>query len=101
MKSHLSKLAIIAFLSLGFGLSASAQIYVNVRPGFTRVEHRPPAPSRGHVWVDEDWAYRDGHYVSTGGHWVAPPRPGMVWVAGRWGHTRRGYQWTAGRWKRR
>ncbi|HZE83197.1 MAG TPA: hypothetical protein VE035_02765 [Puia sp.] len=101
MKSHLSKLAVMAFLSLAVGLSASAQVYVNVRPGFTRIEHRPPPPSRGHVWIDEDWTYRDGRYVSAGGHWAAPPRPGMVWVPGRWVHARRGWQWMPGRWRRR
>jgi len=80
--------------------SASAQVYVRVRPQYHRAV-RPAAPSRAHVWIDEDWEYRGGHYVAVGGHWAAPPHPGWVWVPGRWVHERRGYQWVPGRWRRR
>lgn len=102
MKSKVVKLALLALVLVGASsLSASAQVYVTVRPEFHRVVTRPVAPSRTHVWIDEDWVYRDGHYVAVGGHWEAPPHPGWVWVPGRWVHERRGYQWIPGRWRRR
>ena len=91
--------ALVLGASLSFSSSASAQVYVNVRPTFAPVV-RPAPPSPRHVWVDEDWEYRGGRYVSVGGHWVAPPRPGMAWVPGRWVHYRRGWQWRPGHWRR-
>jgi len=100
MKKHFSKLVILAVLVVASSVSASAQVYVNVRPTYTHVV-RPAPPSRAHIWVEEDWAYRGGRYEPVGGHWVMPPRPGSVWVPGRWVHARRGYQWMPGRWRRR
>ena|SRR5882762_4578742 len=102
-KSNLFKLAIIAMLTIVGAFASSsafAQVYVTVRPTYAPVI-RPVAPSRTHVWVDEDWEYRGGRYVAVGGHWVAPPHPGWVWIPGRWVHTRRGWQWMPGRWRRR
>ena len=101
MKKYVVKLAFLVIVLVAAGaMSASAQVYVTVRPEFHRVV-RPVAPSRTHVWIDEDWEYRSGHYVAVGGHWAAPPHPGWVWVPGRWAHARRGYQWIPGRWRRR
>jgi len=97
----MKKCAFLVIVLVAAGaMSASAQVYVTVRPEFHRVV-RPAAPSRTHVWIDEDWAYRNGHYEAVGGHWSAPPHPGWVWVPGRWSHARRGYQWIPGRWRRR
>jgi len=104
MKKHLNKMMIMAILVVAAALSstsASAQVYVNVRPVFARPHSKPPAPSRGAVWIDEDWANRGGRYVSVGGHWASPPHPGYIYVPGRWAHEKRGDYWVAGRWKRR
>ena len=103
MKPNFLKLAVIAFMVVAASFtssSVSAQVYVTVRPTFAPVA-RTVAPSRDHVWVDEDWEYRDGRYVAVGGHWVMPPHRGWIWVPGRWVHTRRGWQWMPGRWRRR
>ncbi|WP_431214727.1 hypothetical protein ACQ86N_08175 [Puia sp. P3] len=100
-KKYVVKLMFLVMVLAGAGsLSASAQVYVTVRPEWHRVERRPVGP-RGSVWVEEDWEYRGGRYVAVGGHWVAPPHPGWVWIPGRWVHERRGYQWIPGRWRRR
>ena len=104
MKSNFFKLAVIAVMVIAASFtssSASAQVYVTVRPTFAGPAARPVAPSRDHVWVDEDWEYRDGRYVAVGGHWIMPPHRGWIWVPGRWAHTRRGWQWMPGRWRRR
>jgi hypothetical protein len=100
MKKYVLNVAVITVLALaGSSSSASAQIYVNVHPAWHSVR-RPPPPSPRHVWIEEDWTMRGGKYVSTGGHWATPPRPGYVWFPGRWEHSRRGDRWVAGRWGR-
>jgi hypothetical protein len=103
MNRNLFKLAVVAILAIGASFAtstASAQVYVTVRPTYAPVV-RPVAPSPRHVWVEEDWAYRGGRYVAVGGHWVAPPRPGAVWIPGRWVQERRGWRWIPGHWRRR
>ena len=99
-KSKVIKLAFLALLMIGAGsMSASAQVYVTVRPVWHPVA-RPVAPSPRHVWIDEEWEARNGTYVAIGGHWAQPPHPGMAWVPGHWSHGRRGDWWIAGHWRR-
>jgi hypothetical protein len=78
----------------------SAQTYVKVRPNWVVVE-RPAAPSAAHIWIGEDWEYRSGHYVATGGHWLLPPHHNWLWVSGRWLHSHKGWQWMPGYWRKR
>lgn len=101
MKKYVLNLVILSCLVFAAGTySASAQVYVSVHPVWAPVR-RPPPPSPRHIWIDEDWAYRGGRYVAIGGHWAVPPRPGFIWVPGRWDHGRRGDRWMPGRWARR
>src|ERR1700736_5026410 len=100
MTKSIIRLAFLVMLLAGVGFfSASAQVYVTVRPAWHRVV-RPAGPPGG-VWINEDWEYRGGRYVEVGGRWAMPPHPGWVWVPGRWVHERKGYQWIPGRWRRR
>jgi len=102
MKKLVSKMAIMAILVIAGAFSsssASAQIYVKVRPVFAPPP-RPPAPSRVHVWIGEEWENRGGTYVAVGGHWAAPPHPGWAYAPGHWAHERRGEYWVPGRWRR-
>jgi len=86
----------IIFFSASF--SASAQIYVKVRPVIPIVV-RTERPSPVHVWIDEEWVEEGGNYRYSGGHWEAPPRPGERWYPGHWNHHRQyGHQWIHGRW---
>lgn len=101
MQKHLSRVAILAFIALIVSFTASAQIYVRIRP-VAPVVVRTAAPSPAHVWVGEEWEPRNGQYVYVGGHWAAPPRPGSVWVPGHWRrHDRNGEEWIRGHWRRR
>ncbi|HEV2354768.1 MAG TPA: hypothetical protein VGR89_11020 [Puia sp.] len=103
MKKKLVKLAFLAILMLGAGAftnSASAQVYVSVRPVWHPVV-RPVAPSPRHVWIDEEWEVRNGAYVPVGGYWAVPPHPGWIWIPGHWRHERRGEWWIRGHWARR
>jgi len=103
MKMNLTKTMMIVVLVVAASFAAataSAQVYVTVRPTYAPVV-RSAAPSPAHVWIEEDWAYRGGHYVAVGGHWVAPPHPGWIWIPGRWVQSRRGWRWMPGHWRRR
>jgi hypothetical protein len=101
MQKSLSKIVAFTAIILAVSFSASAQIYVKVRPTYTVVA-RPPAPSPAHVWVDEEWTPRGGTYVYSGGYWAAPPHPGYFWVRGHWArHGYDGERWVPGHWRRR
>lgn len=77
--------------------SASAQIYVHIRP-VPRIVVRTEAPSPQHVWVNEDWHERNGRYEDNGGHWEAPPAPGYRYHEGHWDHSKQGHRWHEGGW---
>ncbi len=104
MKKKVLKLAFLAMLMVAagsFANTASAQVYVSIRPEWHPIV-RPVAPGPRHVWIDEDWEYRNGTYVAVGGHWAEPPHPGWIWVPGHWSHEeRRGHFWHPGHWARR
>lgn len=93
--------AIIAAIS-GITLASCATETVVVRerpvpPAYVTV--RPVAPYPGAVWVQEDWAYRGGHYAYVRPHWERP-RSGYVWHGGYWENHPHGYAWRRGYWGR-
>ena len=97
MKNKLIKLlfAGIVFFSVS---SASAQIYVKVRP-VVPVVVQTPQPSPNHVWIDEEWEPYGGAYRYGGGRWEAPPHHGYTWRKGYWKrHGNDGEVWVAGHW---
>jgi WXXGXW repeat (2 copies) len=100
MKKTIVKwVSLLSFLVI-FSACGSAQrvsVGVRVRPN-APVFVRPLPPSRGHVWIDGDWVWRNGGYVYQQGYWVLPRR-GQSYVPGHWKNTRYGYQWIPGRWK--
>jgi len=96
MKKKLIKLffAGVFFTSL----SASAQIYVNVRPIAPTVVVTA-RPSVEHVWIGDEWNESNGAYVYGGGYWATPPHPGYRYREGRWNHHEtRGDHWEHGAW---
>ena len=99
MKNKLSKLLFLAVIVFAASFSASAQIYVKIRPTFTVVS-RPPQPSRVHVWVNEEWEPNGGSYRYSGGHWEAP-RQGYYRKPGYWQRNKHGNRWVQGSWARR
>jgi len=97
--SNLKRIVVMLAIAVSLGaFSASAQVYVNVRPVMPHYE-RHAAPSNRHVWIDEDWEPRGGTYAFVGGHWAVPPHMGMVWVPGRWRQGPHGWIWIKGRWR--
>jgi YXWGXW repeat-containing protein len=99
MKKYLSKIIALFFVALAFSFSASAQLIVKVRPSFV-VRERPIAPSPRHVWVGDEWAWRNGNYVHVDGYWAEPGAGYSEWVPGHWrGNDRRGWRWVPGHWR--
>lgn len=99
MKKHLIKLLAILVIFFTVSFSASAQIYVTIRPPVPVIV-RPPQPSQTYIWVDEDWEPRGKTYRYSGGHWVNPPHQSYKWNPGHWKHHKRGNIWVRGNWKK-
>jgi len=97
MKKKLIKLLFAGTLLFSLS-SASAQIYVKVRPVIPIVV-ATPQPSPDHIWVDEEWEPSGGIYVYGGSHWVSPPHHGYRWQKGYWRrHHGDGEEWVHGHW---
>jgi WXXGXW repeat (2 copies) len=101
MKKKLIKSLFFLVIIFTVSFSASAQIYVKIRPVVPVVTVRPPQPSRNHVWIDEEWEPRGHGYKYSGGHWANPPHRGYTRRSGHWQHSRRGDVWVQGSWRRR
>jgi len=99
MKTKAIKFFVAMVVLFTISFSASAQIYVKVRPTFHVVE-RPPQPGPDYVWIDEEWEPRGRNYRYAGGHCVRAPHHGYIRVPGHWQSTRRGDIWIRGSWKR-
>jgi hypothetical protein len=99
MKKYLVSFVVMIFLFTGYSQSANAQrSYVKDRPRATVVV-RTEAPSRNHIWVSDEWNYRDGRYENVPRHWEVPPANRRHWVAGKWRNERgRGNYWNSGHW---
>ncbi len=99
MKKTFVKFMLFSALFLGAYWSASAQIYVRVRP-IAPVIVRTERPSSAHVWIGEEWNSDGGSYRYSGGHWDAPPHQGDRWGRGHWSHDREhGNHWVNGSWR--
>jgi hypothetical protein len=101
MKKNLIKLLCVFTILFAASFSASAQVYVKIRPSIPVIV-RPQQPSPRHVWIDEEWEPNGDNYRYAGGHWAAPPHPGLRWKGGHWRrHNEDGEQWVRGGWRRR
>jgi hypothetical protein len=102
MKKNFGKITMLLALFMAIAVAGSSQIVVKIRPSApppARGFHRPPPPSRGHVWVEGEWVVQGGRYVQRPGYWMAPRR-GYRWQAGQWVARRGGWVWIPGRWVR-
>ena len=101
MQKYLSKIVIFTAIIIAVSFSASAQIFVKIRPTPPVIVRTAP-PHPGYVWIDEEWTPRGGGYAYAGGYWAAPPHPGFFWVPGHWRrHGYDGEMWVPGHWRRR
>ncbi len=88
-------LLVAVFLTVSF--SASAQIFVEIRPK-APVIVKPPQPGPGYMWVNEDWEPYGKTYRYTGGHWARSPYSGSYWRPGYWVGNKQGQKWVKGSW---
>ncbi len=99
MQKYLTKIAVLTAIVMSVSFTASAQIYVKIRPKMPVVE-RPTRHDRGQIWINEEWRVNNGRYEYAGGHWETPPRRGAKWVPGHWQRNRRfGERWIPGHWR--
>ncbi|MBS1496504.1 MAG: hypothetical protein JSU03_02455 [Bacteroidetes bacterium] len=98
MKKNFLKAMLLIFFSAGFALAGNAQVFVKVRP-VAVVKVRPVAPSARHIWVADEYVYRNNRYEVVPGYWAVPPSGRAVWVQGHWKHKRRGWFWIPGHWR--
>jgi hypothetical protein len=79
--------------------SATAQVFVPVRPPHAVVQRRGPSPGRGFVWTPGYQRWDGRRYVWTPGLWQRPPRPNARWVPYRWDRRGRGWEFRGGYWR--
>jgi len=87
-------------------LAASAQVSVNIQvPGLVAVAPPPPrvepmpGPRPGQVWVPGRWQWGGSAYAWQGGYWQ-PARADYDYVPGRWVQDRGGWRWVEADWHR-
>ena len=97
MQKRSIKFSFLSAILFIISFSATAQIYVSIRPT-PPVVVRPPQPSRTHVWVNEEWEPNGTSYKYSGGHWAPPPQPGYYRKPGHWKKSKRGQVWVKGSW---
>ena len=93
--------AVLLAAALGTAPACGAghgRVYVRIAPPAPIVEVRGEAP-RGYVWADGYHRWDGGVYTWTPGRWIAPPRPGAVWVPAHWVHDRHGWYFIDGHWR--
>jgi hypothetical protein len=56
-------------------------------------------PSPGHVWIAGYWRHDGTRYRWIAGHWVLPPREGVVWVPARCERRPEGLVFIGGYWR--
>lgn len=97
MKEKLSKLILLLTIIFAVSFSASAQIFVEIRPRVPVIV-RPPQPSPAYVWVNEEWEPDGNSYRYSGGQWAPPPAEGYYRRPGYWVRTKKGQKWVKGSW---
>src|SRR3984957_10840809 len=56
------------------------------------------APGPNYVWVGGEWIWNGGWFWHAG-YWGYPPRPGVIWVSGRWDRGPGGWHRSPGHWR--
>jgi hypothetical protein len=99
-------MALLAALISAVPLMAAAQVSVNIQvPGLVGVAPPPPrfermpGPRPGPIWVPGRWPWAGNAYAWRGGYWQAA-RPDYDYVPGRWVRADGGWRWMEGDWRR-
>ena len=106
LKHTLVNGALIAGMALGTGCVVRAHGQVAAPVAYVEVEEEPPppqvvvmpAPRPGFVWVSGRWVWGGGRYQWRDGYWERE-RSGYVYEQGRWERRGRGHVWVDGTWR--
>ena len=106
LKNTLGSAALLAALALGSGCVVRAHGQVSAPVAFVEVEEEPPpprvvvmpAPRPGFIWIEGRWSWNGGRYVWNDGYYERE-RVGQTWEQGRWERRGRGHVWVDGRWR--
>jgi hypothetical protein len=82
----------------GSTVTTQEAIVVTDAPPPPIVEETVIAPGPGYVWVGGGWVWAD-HWVWRRGYWAQPPRPGAVWVPGRYAYRNGRHVYYRGAWR--
>ena len=77
---------------------AGQELIVTEAPPAPVTEVITIAPGPGMVWVGGVWSWR-GRWVWERGHWIHPPRVGVVWVPHRYVYRNGVHVWVRGGWR--
>lgn len=106
---HVTKRTLALLLASGFAVAGAGCYgtlsYRTPMPtAEVYVETEPPAPRveyydprPGYVFIQGRWNWNGGQWVWMGGHWERE-RVGYYWEPGRWDHRGGRYVWVDGRW---
>lgn len=84
--------------ALAFSATA-ADVVIRIAPPRVKIEKRPPAPSRNHVWVSGYQRWDGNAYSWNQGRWEQRPRPRARWVAHHYVRQRGGWVFVEGHWR--
>ena len=105
MKKTLGSLLLAALLLPGCMVRASGGAYVSAPVAVVEVEEEPPPPRvvvvqprPGFIWIEGRWVRRGGRWDWNDGPYERV-RSGHVWVQGRWERRGNRHVWVEGRWQ--
>lgn len=83
-----------------------APVMTEAPPVFETTQAPPPLqhethgapPGAGEVWVPGFWGWNGARHVWNGGHWSAPPQPGLAWEEPKWENKGGNWRFEEGRW---
>ncbi len=98
MKKLVAGVSICFLASINFFLQSCSRAVVVEKPVVAAAKAYPPKPSPRHIWVGDNWVWRNGRYLHVNGYWALPPRH-HYWVEGYWKHKHKGWVWVPGYWR--
>jgi len=76
-----------------------ASAIIRVPPPPVVIEHPGPPPGPRYVWNGGYYRWNGVRYIWVPGHYVLPPRRGVIWVPGHWVQRGGGWMYIDGYWK--
>lgn len=98
--------ALLALPSIGCVVRGHGSAYVSAPVAVVEVESEPPPPRvvhyqprPGFIWIEGRWTWSGGNWVWADGYYERE-RVGYIYAPGRWERRGRRHVWVDGRWNR-